>query len=198
MKLSPLEVGVDVPWVTSWSSETLSGVIKCPTIRGLPAIDQVESPGLGKPQYSKNHIVRQRLSIVRMLCPMCGEPTAEGNRWTQVAKPIAAGALRVRGVAIPASVNDDQVVVDAGAIAPLHRRCAERSLRHCPHLRAAPDVRLIRFPKEWIVIPLLVDTDEVNGSRPQVIGFLQLCGLTQTVDRRWRNGRAAGPQDQRS
>jgi hypothetical protein len=184
--LSALKVGHDVPWVTSWTGEAHLGIGRCPTVMGRPALCQAEDPGRGKPQYSRNHLVRQRLSVVRMLCPMCGEPTGADDRWTQVAKPVPAGVLRRRGVAIAADIDQDTVLMDAGSIAPLHRRCVDRSLRHCPHLRASPDVHVLRFPAAWTVIPLLVDADEIAGRKPDVVGFLQLCGVTRTIDRRWR------------
>lgn len=184
--LSSLKVGHEVPWVTSWTGEVHLGIGRCFTVSGRPALGQADAPGLGKPQYSKNHLVRQRLSVIRMLCPMCGEATAEDDRWTQVAKPVAAGALRRKGLALPADIYEDHVLLDAGAIAPLHKRCVDRSLRHCPHLRASPDVRVRRFPPIWTVIPLLIDADEIAGRRPKVVGFLQLCGVTRTIDRRWR------------
>ena len=76
---STLVVGSDVPWVTSWSGEQIVGAAPCQTVGGRLALMQASDPGSGKPQYSKNHLVRQRLTVVRMLCPMCGEPTAEGD-----------------------------------------------------------------------------------------------------------------------
>ena len=186
MSLSPLRVGIDVPWVTSWSAEAFIGIRPCPTVRGRPALCQAEDPGHGKPQYSKNHMVRQRLSVVRMLCPMCGEPTDASDRWTQVATRQAAGALRLKGMSLPPEILDDTVVLDAGSIAPLHRRCVDRSLLHCPHLRGNPDVKVMRFPDRWTTVPLFIETDPVEGLRPKVVGFLQLCGITRTIDRRWR------------
>jgi len=184
--LSALKVGHDVPWVTSWTGEAHLGIGRCSTVMGRLALCQADAPGMGKTQYSKNHLVRQRLSVVRMLCPMCGEPTLEDDRWTQVARPIAAGALRQKGLVIAADIDQDTILLDAGSIAPLHKRCVDRSLRHCPHLRVSPDVHVSRFPMFWTVIPLMVDTDEIAGRRPEVVGFLQLCGLTRTIDRRWR------------
>ena len=85
-----------------------------------------------------------------------------------------------------ALVGQALLLLDAGAIAPLHKRGVDRSLRHCPHLRGSPDVHVRRFPATWTVIPLLIDADEIAGRRPEVIGFLQLCGVTRTIDRRWR------------
>jgi hypothetical protein len=184
--LSTLKVGHDVPWVTSWTGEALLGVGRCAVLGGRLAIGQVQDPGRGKPQYSKNHMVRQRLSVLRMLCPMCGKPTQAQDRWTEVAKRTAAGDLRSRGVVMPGEIADDMVLLDAGSIAPLHRRCLDRSLLHCPHLRGSPDVHVMRFPKAWTVVPLTVEVDAMDGRTPTVIGFLQICGVTRTVDRRWR------------
>lgn len=199
MKLSALIVGVDVPWVTSWSEEAVRGVRPCPTVGGRLAIVQEERAGYGRPQYSLNHFVRQRVSVARMLCPMCGAPTAEDDRWTQTARRTTAGALRVRGLgdALPASVPDDRVVINAGSIAPSHRACAERALEHCPHLRADAEAEILRFPSAWTVHPLQ-EAGEVGGPASYVtatpaprravpvVSFLQLCGVTRETDARWR------------
>ena len=184
--LSALKVGHDVPWVTSWTGEALLGIGACSTVRGALAICQVQSPGVGKPQYSKNHLVRQRESVVRMLCPMCGGRTSSDDRWTQIARPVAAGALRMKGIPINIKIDPDAVLLDAGSIAPLHKRCVDRSLLHCPHLRGNADVRVMPFPQSWTVVPLMVDVDEVRGRKPNVVSFLQICGVTRTIDRRWR------------
>jgi len=196
-----------VPWVTSWSSEAICGVRPCPTIGGRLAICQEEKPGFGRPQYSKNHLRRQRASVLDMLCPMCGEPTAMDDRWTQVARRVPAGVLRARGMgaALPPEVPDAEIVVDAGAIAPLHRICAERSLEHCPHLRAEPNVKLMRFPERWSVFPLTVEVTPALAplhvlAKPEprralmaVIGFIQLCGLSAELDPKWGSRRSAAP-----
>ena len=165
MKQSGLKVGVDVPWVTSWSEEAVGGVRPCPSVGGRLAIVQQDRAGFGKPQYSLNHFVRQRLSVARMLCPMCGLPTREDDRWTQTARRTTAGALRARGLgaALPASVPDPRVVINAGAIAPSHRACAERALEHCPHLRADLEAEILAFPRAWTVHPL----EEAGEIRPR-------------------------------
>lgn len=189
MKLSSLKVGVDVPWVTSWTGEPNAGVGSCPSVGGALAILQTASPGNGKPLYSQNHAVRQRLSVRDMLCPMCGQRTAANDRWTQVAHPVTAGDLRAagRGDRLPGDMADDVVLIDAGAIAPLHRACADRSLRYCPHLKADPHIVLRPFPDRWVVLPLMARADappRLFLARPApartmaVIGFLQLCGVT--------------------
>jgi hypothetical protein len=183
LKLSTLVVGVEVPWVTSWSGEAILGAAPCATIGRRLALVQEHAPGIGKPQYSKNHLVRQRQSVVKMLCPMCGEPTSDADRWTQIAKRRTAGQLRERGGNLRPDIDDDRVLIDAGSIAPLHRRCVDRSMKYCPHLKTSDDVMVMRFPADWLVLPLLVKAEEGDGV---AVAFLQLCGVTRTIDRRWR------------
>jgi hypothetical protein len=197
---SRLKVGVDVPWVTSWSEEESLGVRPCPTIGGGLAICQAERPGQGRPQYSMNHLRRQRETVLRMLCPMCGEPTQHGDRWTQVARKVAVGMLRAKGLGaiLPADVPDDRIVIDAGSIAPLHEVCVKRSLEYCPHLRGHPGVNVMAWPEYWIVAPLLVEIRSpaatlsvLSAPRPlsppsAAVSFLQIFGLTREHDARWR------------
>ena len=197
---SRLKVGVDVPWVTSWSDEESLGVRPCPSIGGRLAICQAERPGVGRPQYSMNHLRRQRETVGGMLCPMCGQPTAAGDRWTQVAKRIPVGLLRAKGLgaAIPAAVPDERIMIDAGSIAPLHDACVRRSLEYCPHLRSHRGVEVMAWPEHWTVAPLLVQTAipptplavlAAPRSAPPpmaVVSFLQIFGLTQDNDPRWR------------
>ena len=197
---SRLKVGVDVPWVTSWTDEAILGVGPCATVGGRLAIGQAERAGYGRPEYSKNHLRRQRASVAGLLCPMCGKPTTEGDRFTEVAKAVPAGVLRARGLAavLPPEVDDARIVINAGAIAPLHRGCVERSLTHCPHLRGLPDIEVRPFPARWSVMPLEVEAiaDEaprlflarpaLGPRRINVVGFLQLCGLTDQQDPLWR------------
>jgi hypothetical protein len=155
---------------------------------------------MGRPLYSQNHAVRQRLSVRDMRCPMCGQPTPATDRWTQVAHPVTAGRLRAdgRGARLPGDIPDDHILIDAGAIAPLHRACVDRSLRYCPHLKADPHIDVRRFPDRWVVLPLMARAEAVPQlflARPlpartaAVIGFLQLCGLTGARDPAWRASR---------
>lgn len=202
LRQSSLAVGVDVPWVTSWTSESIEGVRPCLSVGGQLALVQTEQAGFGKPEYSKNHLLRQRLTMTRMLCPMCGQPTAPDDRVTQVARRVAAGKLRASGRAeLPAAIADEQILVDAGAIAPLHRRCSDLSLAHCPHLRADPDIDVQPFPARWGLIPLMIEAAAplptgfallavaAVAAPVAVVTFLQLCGVTDQVDKAWRTRR---------
>ncbi len=185
MAKSQLKVGVDVPWVTSWSGERVLGVGPCASIENELAVLQLEAPGEGKPQYSMNHYRRQRVTVGGMLCPMCGEPTSADDRWTQVARRTNAGALRAKGFgpALPTELSDGAGIVDAGAIAPLHAECSRRSLLYCPHLRGRGEVEVRRFPERWVIAPLLVALKPVEGTPlkgpapKSAVAFLQLLGL---------------------
>lgn len=178
---SRLKVGVDVPWVTSWSAEAQTGVARCPSIDGQLAVGQQEKPGVGQPLYSRNHLFRQRKSVREMLCPMCGKPTAEGDRWSQTARRTTAGQLRNQGFgpALPADMADTQALLDCGAIAPLHRACAETALTRCPHLGRMDDTELKRFPAAWVIVPLWVEAKPPNPQAKSVpvVSFLQLVGV---------------------
>lgn len=186
---SALRIGVDVPWVTSWSGEAQGGVGPCPTVDGAMAALQKWKPGEGKPLYSRNHLRRQRDSVRAMLCPMCGEPTPEGDRWSQTGRFHAAGVLRAQGFdqALPGDLSDDRVLLDAGAIAPLHLACALASLQRCPHLGRMADKSLKAFPPVWIVVPLYLEARRPVGGTPfAAVSFLQLLGVTKDRDAGWR------------
>ena len=84
---------------------------------------------------------------------------------------------------LPADFKDTRPLFDAGAIAPLHRACAERALTHCPHLSGMADRELKPFPDGWIVIPLTIEAKPpaaLGGSQASVpvISFLQLIGVS--------------------
>jgi hypothetical protein len=188
IELSKLKVGIDVPWVTSWSTEEQTGIRPCETVNGRLAICQAERPGEGKPQYSLNHLQRQRASVIKMLCPMCGSETAPDDRWSLTAKIETLGMLRARGLgrAFPLSIADNRTVLNAGGISPGHLTCMERSADQCPHLRSSSGVALRRFPEQWVLTPLLVETTSpspqlflarpINAPRA-VISFIQICGI---------------------
>ena len=188
MALHPkLKVGVDVPWVTSWSKEPTTGVGPCPSVDGVIAVAQAWAPGEGRPLYSRNHLFRQRKSVREMLCPMCGEPTEPGDRWSQTGRWTTAGALRAKGLGVWIGTTrpDDTPLFDAGAIAPLHRACAERALLHCPHLKGMADHELKAFPAAWLIAALSVEAKPKPGASnlPQksvaAVTFLQLIGVPQ-------------------
>lgn len=176
---SRLQVGVDVPWVTSWSEEPLGAIGPCASVDGQLAASQAEKPGQGRPLYSQNHLFRQRRTVREMLCPMCGKPTPEGDRWCQTATWTTAGDLRARGFgpALPATLPDDRALLNCGAIAPLHHACASAALTRCPHLGGMADKTLKRFPRAWVIIPLWIEAKRPTGGSLPAVSFLQLVGV---------------------
>jgi hypothetical protein len=86
------------------------------------------------------------------------------------------------------------VVIDAGAVAPLHLACAERSMRQCPHLCAMTSLEIRPFPTTWVVAPLMVEARRSTAALPglqneasiPVVSFLQIFGVPGELDRHWR------------
>lgn len=185
----PPKIGVDIPWVVSWSEEAPAGAGPCPTVDGQVAALQAWKPGSGKPLNARNHLRRQRDSVRAMLCPMCGEPTPDNDRWSRTGRFVAAGVLRARGLAaaLPADLDDDRVLLDCGSIAPLHFRCTpafERALP--PSLLTDPDLK--GFPPSWVVVPLYVEARQpVTGKAIAAVSFLQMVGITNDRDADWQS-----------
>ncbi len=157
----------------------------CPSVDGAIAVGQSENPGRGEPLYARNHLFRQRRSVREMLCPMCGQPTQAGDRWSQTGHWTDAADIRRRnlGVWLPADFKDDRRLFDAGAIAPLHRVCAERARAHCAYLKGLPQQALEPFPDAWIIATVNIEAAPKPGyaNVPQApvvaITFLQLIGV---------------------
>jgi hypothetical protein len=127
---------ITVPWNASWSGEDRYEVRPCRWVGGKPAIWSPHKPGVGRPVFAKPHMVRQRQSVARFLCTVCGEPTPADNRWW-----FGLGEFR-EGWFMTTE-------------APVHRACAELALTKCPHLRGrARD--LAPFPSGWSVLSALV------------------------------------------
>jgi hypothetical protein len=179
-----LQVGVDVPWVTAWSEETVTGPAPCPSVDGVLALQQLDRQGQGQPDFSRNHLFRQRKSVREMLCPMCGEPTENGDRWTQTGRWATAGEFRAHGLGpwLPRGLADDRPLLGLGAVAPLHRACAERALAQCPHLAGLADRTLKPFPAAWVVAPLSVAPKMGQVGAPPVVTFLSLIGVPDEDD----------------
>jgi hypothetical protein len=184
-KVSKLQVGVDVPWVTSWSEEPMTVIGPCPSVDGAIAVGQVENPGKGHPLYSSNHLFRQRKAVREMLCPMCGKPTQNGDRWSQTGHWTDAADIRRRnlGVWIPPEYPPERRLFDAGAIPPLHRACAERSRSLCPTLQTFGNQVLHAFPEAWLIATINVEAKpkaqyaNLPISPVVAITFLQLIGV---------------------
>lgn len=117
----PLTFGnTPVPYTVSWTAEETFFVAPCAYF-GHPAICQMVAPGVGQPRFGKPHAQRQRETIARGLCDLCGRPLKGHTRVSlSHARPVVHGA---QGLAVL-------------QVEPLlHRECAAMSMRFCPSLR---------------------------------------------------------------
>jgi hypothetical protein len=116
-----------VPWNASWTGEDSYEVRNCRWVGGKLALWMPHRPGDGRPLYAKPHMVRQRQSVARMLCTVCGLPTDPRDRWW-----FGLGE-KIDGWAF------------ATTEAPVHYDCVRTALRACPHLRAIGEQ-----PRRWL------------------------------------------------
>lgn len=109
-----------VPYTVSWSAEERFFIARCQYFR-RPAICQDVAPGQGQPRFGKPHSQRQRETIARELCDLCGRPLRARTKVSlSHARPMPHGA---EGLAIL-------------QVEPLlHRECAATSMQYCPSLR---------------------------------------------------------------
>lgn len=161
-----------VPWTVSWSSEETFTVARCPHAKAM-AICQPSSPGVGKPQFSKPHSVRQRECIARALCDLCGRTLKDRTKVSlSHARPQPHGA---EGLAIL-------------QVEPLlHKECAAESMRHCPSLRRdiARQTLMVRQVLQHraqfaVMSPEYVES--VTGRRLKAIGHAKV-ELRRWIDR---------------
>lgn len=132
MSESPLRIGVHVPWNAGWSSEESYEIRPCRWVGGKLALWSPHTPGIGKPVFARPHMVRQRQSIAKMLCTVCGKPTLPSDRWWFRLGNVQEGYFMTTE-------------------APVHRTCADHSLSVCPHLRGrSEDLEL--FPGGHVVL----------------------------------------------
>ena len=132
---SPWIVGESVPWSVAWSGESKFGLAPCPEVAGMMEVVQEENPGMGMPMFAANHATRNKRGMMRYLCHVCGEPTKSWDRWLF---PLHTGTL--------VTMHDGQLRYGCN-VPPVHKACAERAQRLCPHLSrlyAQP----VRFPKD--------------------------------------------------
>ena len=153
-------IGTAVPWNALWTGEARYEVRPC-RWAGRLALWQPHAPGSGKPVFADPHIVRQRQSIARMLCTVCGQPTHAPDRWWFGAPDVVDGYRTTTE-------------------APVHRACVDHALVVCPHLRGRGSPPM-RFPEHWTVLAAFIGGPAVERdfglSIPadrQVVGHLKL------------------------
>lgn len=138
-----------VPYITAWSSEREQRATLVARRGRLGYADEHPmdrdrfgvlwrrvgiSPGVGTPEYGKVHSLRQRRTMLRLLCQVCGGPadrTRDGVLWLM-------GRAEYEREPWPAPIESPHP--------PVCRRCAARAVRLCPHLRDHyTAVRALRF-----------------------------------------------------
>lgn len=160
-----LIIGKDVPWNAAWSGETGHDVRPCRWAEGRAAVWQRHAPGEGRPHFADPHMTRQRQSVARMLCTVCGEPTQPYERFM-----FALGMWTAFG----------DGAVWATTESPVHRQCADLAAEICPHLRRQ-GLEPIPFPEGHKVVAQMVGGAELKRThgldvpvtRP-VVGHLKI------------------------
>ncbi|MFG6514450.1 hypothetical protein ACGYKD_11645 [Sulfitobacter sp. TB366] len=156
----PLEIGKDVPWNASWSGEDHHEIRPCRYAGNSLAVWQPFKPGEGKPIFAAPHMVRQRKSIAEMRCTVCGEKTAENDRWW-----------------FPFGDWRDGWWVSTES--PVHKRCADLAQYACPLIRKR-ELPPIRLPHGYTILSAVVGgdtTDREFGIRTNgrlIVGHLKL------------------------
>ena len=139
-RTSSFKVGLDVPWVTAWSSELdAKPEWRLCEYAGAVALWRPESQGVGQPMFKAIHEVRQRRAATHMLCQMCGKRTPSHDRWMfgkggWLDSPDGAGKFWC---------TEDP---------PVHRACGNVASERCPFLKHSGK-RMIAFPKVYTLRP---------------------------------------------
>lgn len=132
---TPWIVGESVPWSVAWSGEVGFGLRPDLDFPGHRELVQADNPGSGRPLFAANHITRNRRGLIGHLCHVCGAPTKSWDRWLF---PLQTGGF--------VTLADGQTRY-GGNVPPVHKACAERAARLCPHL-SRRFAQPVRFPKD--------------------------------------------------
>ena len=112
----------DAPWSVAWSGEQAFRLQPSQDFPGMVELDQKQAPGVGEPLFAAVHVTRQRRGMVDLLCHVCGEPTAPGDRYIF---PVASGGL--------VTLHDGTQQYGCN-VPPIHLARTARALADCPHL----------------------------------------------------------------
>jgi len=109
-----------VPYTVAWTGEERFFVERCPYARAM-AICQEVAPGQGKPTFGKPHMQRQRETIAKGLCDLCGKPLKSRTKVS-----LSHARTNMHGAEGPCVMQVEPL---------LHRDCAAICMRYCPSLR---------------------------------------------------------------
>lgn len=118
--LCPSPAPPKVPWVVSWSGELQKTTARCRTALGRRAVVQPCNPGQGAPVFAELHVIRHREAINDLRCIVCGERTPREDRWL---------------VPLGFWFEDFAGQLKFSTEPPMHERCLDYSLNHCPDLK---------------------------------------------------------------
>ena len=132
---TPWIIGETAPWSVAWTGESQFGLQQSTDFPGYLEVFQEENPGVGLPVFAANHASRNKRGMIEHLCHVCGQPTERWDRWLF---PLQTGGL--------VTMQDGEQRFGCN-VPPVHRACAERAQRLCPHLSRL-DAQPVRFPKD--------------------------------------------------
>ncbi len=132
---TPWVVGETAPWSVAWSGEIEFGLRPDADFHGYTELVQKDAQGEGRPLFAANHVTRNRRGLIGHLCHVCGSPTKSWDRWLF---PLQTGGMVDLG---------DGSKLYGGNVPPVHKACAERAARLCPHL-SRQFAQPVRFPKD--------------------------------------------------
>lgn len=165
--------GVPVPYTVGWTGEDVFTAERCWTVGNRLAVCQSAARGVGKPQFSKPHMTRQREVIGGELCDLCAKPL-DGRTKVSLSK------ARPQPHAFKAW--------DVLQVEPLlHKGCARISLVHCPSLKRdiAAGTLLVRMVTQFDVQFAMMSAEFVKdrtGVEAKAVGHAKV-HLINWVDR---------------
>jgi len=113
---------VEIPWSVAWTGEQSFWLQDSRDFPGMVELEQKQARGVGEPLFAAIHVTRQRRGMVDLLCHVCGKPTSRLDRFIF---PAASGGL--------VTLHDGSQQYGLN-VPPMHRACAARARRACPHL----------------------------------------------------------------
>ena len=187
MSDSAWKIGESVPWSVAWTGEKAFRVAPSNDFPGQWEVQQIERPGEGEPVFAGVHVTRHRRGMTGFLCHVCGKPAPEQDRWIF---PVVSGGM--------VTLHDGSQLY-GGNVPPVHKACAERAARLCPHLRRA-FAEPVRCPAEPSRLIPRTDAppgmEELARTYPQGTPIIYACyrlygpGFTRRV-RRLRDAHVA-------
>jgi hypothetical protein len=170
--VTELVIGKDVPWNACWTGEESFDVRPCRWAGHQLAMWQKHAPGEGKPILASPHMVRQRQSVVKLICTVCGKHTQDGDRW-----------MFDMGNVLESNGRKVWITTEA----PIHKWCAEWAMEKCPHIRKL-GLAPVPFMAGHRIIAALIGSDAVNRdckvnipAGRSVIGHLKIAFPLQVI-----------------